>query len=127
MRESRVVASPAGRGLPTTRLHARRIVGGHRHYRHFDRPVASGGASGPRIGCAALQCANNLKQIGLAVLNFESAQRNCPPAVKAVVRARASMRSREGAVPPVPRSLPKVRWFISCPIRKGRTFTTRST
>ena len=52
--------------------------GGHYDHRHLDRPVAAGGAGRAGSGPAGT-VPNNVKQIGLAVLNYESLSGVFPP------------------------------------------------
>ena len=60
-----------------SRLYADRAVGRDRDHCRTDRAVAPSGTVGPRGGARA-QCVNNLKQIGLAVYNYEAAGGSYP-------------------------------------------------
>ena len=51
----------------------------HRHHRGIDRPAVAGRAVCSRSGAPCASCINNLKQIGLAMHNFENSRLVLPP------------------------------------------------
>ncbi len=64
----------------TLRLHADRASGRDRDHRRPDRAPVTRRAGRPRGGPAA-QCTNNLKQLGLSIANYESANNTLPSGV----------------------------------------------
>ena len=64
------------------RLYAHRTPGGYRDHRRPHRPAPAGGAGAAREAGRRTQCSNNLKQIGLALLNFEGVNARLPPSLQ---------------------------------------------
>ncbi len=59
------------------RFYARRVAGRDRNHRHPCRAAPPCDSSGPR-GRSPRQCQNNLKNVSLAVLNYESSSKTLP-------------------------------------------------
>ena len=59
-------------------FYAGRTVGRHCHYWHVDRACCSPRCRPAREAARRSQCSNNLKQIGLGILNFESTYKKLP-------------------------------------------------
>ena len=59
-------------------FHTCGVVGGDCHHRHSDlAPLA--GRAGRGQAARRSQCSNNMRQIGLALLNYHDCERNFPP------------------------------------------------
>ncbi len=66
------------RNSKVSRLYSDRITGGHRDYRYLDRDLVARGPSRAEAARRS-QCVNNLKQIGVALANYESSNAVFPP------------------------------------------------
>ena len=73
------IASGIRHSPAAARFHLGRTVGRDRHHRHPGVAAAPSDSGGPRIGPPLDVLATTCKQIGLAALNFESANRRLPP------------------------------------------------
>ena len=71
----------SGRGAARdpARLHLGRTAGCHCHHRRFDCVVAAGRAE-RRESARRISCTNNLKQVGLSLLEYVNAKQTFPPA-----------------------------------------------